>query len=381
MIRIVHLISDLDTGGAELMLAKLVQGMDRAQFANIVVSLTDRGQLGDQIESSGVAVHTLRMRRGTLDIRALPRLIRLLRGVEPTIVQSWLYHADLLSTIATRFSRPLALVWNLRCSEVDMSHYGRLSKWVVVLLSRLSRFPDGVIVNSHAGRLVHERLGYHPVSWHLIPNGFDLDLYRPDREANSRLKVELRLPEPAILVGLVARFDPMKDHRTFLAAAEMVHAAFPEVQFVLCGRGVDKTNEGLAQHIERYRLHGKVHLLGHREDIPYITAGLDIACSASIGEGFSNTIGEAMACGVPCVVTDVGDSARIVGDTGRIVPPKDPAALAKACMELIQLGAEGRYIMGERARARIEQHFDIHSVVARYEKLYISLAQRGRTQA
>ena len=359
------------------MLAKIVSGMDRTRFTNTVISLTDEGQLGQQMQAMGVAVHKLGMKRGRIDPRALTRLIKLLKMLEPTIVQSWLYHADLLSTVATRFAGSPRLVWNLRCAEVDMSQYSRLSKWVFALLSRLSGFPDGIIVNSHAGRLVHERLGYHPASWHLIPNGFDLDLYRPDRDANSRLKVELGLPERAILVGLVARFDPMKDHRTFLAAAEMIHAASPEVQFVLCGRGVDKTNEWLAQHIKQNRLHGIVHLLGYREDIPYIMAGLDIACSASIGEGFSNTIGEAMACGVPCVVTDVGDSARIVGDTGRIVPSKDPGAIANACMELIQLGEEGRHTMGERARARIEQHFDIHSVVARYEELYASLANRS----
>lgn len=381
MIRIVHVISGLDTGGAEAMLAKLVKGMDRTQFSNTVISLTDRGQLVEQIESSGIVVHTLGMRRGRPEIAALLRLIRLLKSLKPTIVQSWLYHADLLSTVATRFVFPLALVWNIRCSEVEMSHYGRLSRWVVALLSRLSRFPDGVIVNSQAGRLVHERLGYRPVAWHLIPNGFDLSRYCPDQQAQARLKRELGVSDKAILIGLVARFDPMKDHQTFLAAARIIHAMYPDVHFVLCGRGMDKANEWLACRIEDYGLSGVAHLLGQRENMVQITSGLDIACSSSIGEGFSNTLGEAMACGVPCVATDVGDSRRIIGDTGRIVPSKNPEALGKACMDLVELGAVGRCMLGSQARARMEQYFDIRSVIRQYEDLYTSLAKPQLTLA
>lgn len=381
MIRIVHVISGLDTGGAEAMLAKLVQGMDRTQFSNAVISLTDRGQLAEQIESSGVVVHALGMRRGRPEMAALLRLIRLLKSLEPTIVQSWLYHADLLSTMATRFVAPRALVWNIRCSEVEMSHYGRLLRWVVALLSRLSGFPDGVIVNSRAGQLVHERLGYRPVAWHLIPNGFDLSRYCPDQQAQARLKRELGIPDKVILVGLVARFDPMKDHQTFLAAARIIHAAYSEVHFVLCGRGMDKANEWLADKIRDYGLSGVVHLLGQREDMVLITSGFDIACSSSIGEGFSSTIGEAMACGVPCVVTDVGDSGQIIGDTGRIVPAKNPEAFGKACLELIELGAVGRRMLGDRARARVEQHFDLRSVIRQYEDLYASFVKHRPTPA
>ena len=375
MIRIVHVISDLDAGGAEVMLARLVRGMDRAQFANTVVSLTTRGQLAEQIESSGVDVHTLGMRRGRPEVFGLPLLIRLLKTLEPTIVQSWLYHADLLSTVATRFVSPRSLVWNIRCSEVEMSHYSWLSRWVVALHRRLSGFPDGVIVNSQAGRLVHERLGYRPVAWHLIPNGFDLTRYCPDEQAKAKLKDELGLSNKAILIGLVARFDPMKDHQTFLAAASIIHAAYPEAHFVLCGRGVNNKNEWLARKVEEYGLSGVTHLLGQREDMVYLTSGLDIACSSSTGEGFSNTIGEAMACGVPCVATDVGDSARIIGDTGRIVPPEDPAEFGRACMELINLAADGRRMLGDRARARMEQYFDIRSVIRQYEELYASLVE------
>lgn len=160
MVHIAHIISDLDTGGAEVMLAKLVGGMDRARFSSTVISLTDRDQLGEQIESLGVAVHTLGMRRGWLDIRTLPRLIRLLKTLNPTIVQSWLYHADLLSTLAVKFFGLPILVWNLRCSDMDLKRYRPLTRWVQWVLAQWSAAPAAVVVNSLAGQVLHQRLKF-----------------------------------------------------------------------------------------------------------------------------------------------------------------------------------------------------------------------------
>jgi glycosyltransferase involved in cell wall biosynthesis len=194
VISVVHLITDLETGGAEMMLAKLVGAMDRDRFSNTVVSLTDRGQLGERIESSGVAVYTLGMKRGRPDIAVLPRLIRLFKTLNPTIVQSWLYHADLLSTLAVRFSGSPILVWNVRCSDMDLKRYPPLTRWVQRVLAQWSATPAAVIVNSEAGKQQHERLGYRPRRWDVIPNGFDTQRFRPDSSVRLSLRKEWHLP-------------------------------------------------------------------------------------------------------------------------------------------------------------------------------------------
>ncbi len=374
MIRVVHVISDLDTGGAEVMLAKLMDGMDRRRFANTVVSLTDRGELGTAIESGGTAVHSLGMRRGRPDLSGLPKLIRILKAVRPHLVQSWLYHADFLSTLAVPFAGSPPLVWNVRCSDMDFTHYPRQTKWIVRALAVTSRWATAVVSNSEAGVRLHQRRGYRPRRWTVIPNGFDLVKFCPDSSARARLREELALPGDSLLIGLVARVDPMKDHRTFLTAASRVAAANRGMHFVLAGKGTDT----LGAMVAGYGLTGRVHLLGARRDVERLLPGLDVCClSSSFGEGFPNVLGEAMACGVPCVATDVGDIRSIVGETGVIVPPRDPAALAEAILDLVHRGPSARRALGQTARARIEKHYALPRVIEQYQALYEGLCGRA----
>jgi glycosyltransferase involved in cell wall biosynthesis len=370
MIRIVHVISDLDTGGAEMMLAKLVGRMDRDRFSSSVISLTDRGQLSEQIESSGVAVHTLGMKRGRPDILALPRLIRLFKTLNPTIVQSWLYHADLLSTLAVKFSGSPILVWNVRCSDMDLKRYSPLTRWVQRVLAHWSATPAAVIVNSEAGKQQHERLGYRPRRWDVIPNGFDTERFRPDTSIRLPLRQEWKVPPGAVVVALVARVDPMKDHATFLNAAQQVANARQNVNFLLVG----KDTQTLAPAVAAKGLTDRVCVLGYRSDIECLLPGVDVLClSSAFGEGFSNVLGEAMACGIPCVSTDVGDARSIVADTGLIVPVRDPAALAHAIIDLIDRGPAAREQLGRAARARIETEYSLPRIVDRYTAVYSDL--------
>jgi len=380
-IRILHLISSLDVGGAETQLLRILSHTNRDRFDHSVLSLTSIGVIGERIRQLGVSVGALKMVRGIPSPQAVWELWKILKASQAHILQSWMYHADLLALLG-RGMGTRKLVWNIRCSDVDMTHYRFLSKLVVNFLSYCSGIPDGVVVNSHAGKLVHERLGYHPKMWHIIPNGVDLDQIVPNLSARIWLRQECKVADDCLLIGLVARRDAMKDHRTFLRAAGIIHKKLPDVHFVLVGRGVDGTDDELKTLIVEQDLWAVTHLLGQREDALRITAGLDIACSSSaFGEGFSNAIGEAMASEVPCVVTDVGDSASIVGKTGRTVPPKNPDALAQACLELIEIGAAGRRALGERARVRIEQHYDIRTITACYERLYTSLAASPVSEA
>ncbi len=374
MIKVLHLITDLSTGGAELMLFKLLTRMDSSRFNNLVVSMTDKGTVGSRLEALGIRVFTLGMRRGIPGPLALWRLCRLLKRERPDILQSWLYHADLMGLLAGRLVGGQATVWNLRCSYWDMRQYPKLTTAVVRFLTTMSSWPEAIVVNSKAGRRLHEELGYVARQWELIPNGFDLKDFHPDPQARIRFRQELGLPPTALLIGLVARFDPTKDHRTFLKACHLLLKNYGAVRFILVGAGVVSTNYALTSPITALGIEKYVHLLGERRDIATITAALDIACSSSSGEGFSNVIGEAMACGVPCVVTDVGDSAWIVGNTGKVVPSQNPASLAQGLAGLIELGEKGRERLGLAARQRIEEHFGLESVVGRYQNLYERLS-------
>lgn len=371
MIRIVHVISDLDTGGAEAMLVKLVRGMDRSRFMNTVISLTDKGQLGAAIESAGGAVYALGMKRGRPDLLAVSRLIRLLRMLKPTIVQSWLYHADLLSLLATKLIGFSPLIWNVRCVNMALEHYSRQTKWVRWILARLSGLPAAVVVNSHAGQRWHREFGYSPRRWEVIPNGFDTGTFAPDSGARRQLREELRLPTEAVVVSLFARVDPAKDHQTFFSAARQVLDRHSMAYFVLVGRGTEQ----LVGEVRRWNLDGHVSLVGHRNDVERLMPGVDIAClSSSFGEGFPNVLGEAMACGVPCVSTDVGDVRNIIGDTGLVVPVRDPGSLAHAVIDLIDRGPAAREGLGRAARARIEQEYSLRRIINRYAELYTGLS-------
>ncbi|MBF0426784.1 MAG: glycosyltransferase [Magnetococcales bacterium] len=369
MIRVVHLITGLGTGGAERMLHKFLCGSDHSRYRHCVISMTDIGPIGTLIRDDlHLELHTLEMQQGVPNPLGIFRLTRLLRTLQPDILQTWMYHSDLLGLLVGRLAGVRRIVWSLRCSTMQSG--GRKLDWTKQILARLSTRPDAILVNSLAGQVYHESLGYRPRRWVRIPNGFDVTEYRPDPEARRRLRSELGLEPDTLLVGIVARFNPMKDHDTFLEAAARVHQRRPDVHFVLIGADVVPENPFFATRIPALGLTGCIHLTGKRHDIALINAALDVAVSSSIGEGFSNTIGEAMACGVPCVATDVGDSALLIGDAGRTVPARDPEAMADALLALLTLAPAERREVGARARARIVADYALDRVVEQYQTFY-----------
>lgn len=375
--KILHVITGLNTGGAEMMLAKLLDRLRRNDIENVVISLTDGGPLAQYITAMGITVTPLGMPRGGLSVRGLLRLVETVRRHKPDIIQAWMYHANLLTGIATPLTgRPSSgrpsLIWNIRQSDLDPRFSKRSTILVAKLGGLLSRWlPDKVICCAETARAVHETMGYAPERMVVIPNGFDLDAFHPSPEARVSLRRELGVDETTPLVGLAARFDPQKDHRGFLAAAGILKSTRPDVGYVLCGDGIDASNAELAGWIAEHDLASACHLLGRRSDMSHIMAGCDVMVSASaFGEGFPNVLGEAMASGTPCVATDVGDSRLIVGDASRIVPPRDPAALAAAVGHVLQLSEQDRSALGRADRARIAEHFAIGVIADRYATLY-----------
>ncbi len=327
-IKILHLMTGLDSGGAFVNLFRLTKAMDRTRFENVVVSRTNEGPMAELIRSQCNRVHAVQMSSNLPTLAALWRLYRLIRNESPEILQTWLYHSDLCGLLADWAARVPAIVWKIRCSDMGEAFSHGFNGFLVNLLALLSPRPDAVVANSHAGKDEHQRCGYHPRQWAVIENGFDLSVFAPHADAGSDLRRELGLPERAILFGLVARYDPINEHETFLRGAAALSAKDDDAHFVLVGDGMDDANAVLTGLLQTLNIRQRVHLLGRREDIPQITAGLDIATCCSLGEGFPTVVGETMACAVPCVVTDVGDAGRIVGNTGLVVPPSDPQALA-----------------------------------------------------
>ncbi len=352
------------------MLTKLVNGMDRGRYANFVISLTDYGQLGEKIKSAGVPVHCLGMQRKRLNLFCMGKLIRLLRTMRPTFVQSWLYHADFLNLLAAPLVGFPHVLWNIRCSDMNMNQYSPQTYFVFRTLIWLSRFPLAILVNSQAGQNVHIKMGYKARRWAVIPNGFDLDQFCPNVLLRQNLSCKLGLADDCIIIGMIARVDPMKDYESFIAAAKYVLASRANVHFLCIG----KNTESLAHLVEESHLQGNIHLLGFEKEVEKLLPGLDICClSSAFGEGFPNILGEAMSCGVPCVSTDVGDARTVLEKTGLVVPTRDPESLADALLQLIDLGAEGRAILGRAARKRIQTEYALPKIIKKYEHLYESL--------
>jgi glycosyltransferase involved in cell wall biosynthesis len=374
MIKVTHVITDLSLGGAEMMLYRLLSTMDREKFKNEVISLTDLGEVADKIRRVGVPVDALGMNRRFPNPLAITRLCRRIRHSRAQVVQAWMYHANLIGALAGRLVGDIPVVWGIHQADLDPQVNKPLTLWTAKCCAHMSRWlPRSIVFVSQAALLLHTRFGYAAKRMEVIPNGFDLEAFKPDPAARLSLRKELQIPENTLLIGMAARFHPQKDHYNFIQAAGHLHAVLPEVHFVLCGRGVTSDNPELMQRIALAGIEQPCHLLGERSDIGSFFAGIDIATSSSMSEAFALSIGEAMACGTPCVVTNVGDSARIVASTGEVVPPKDPCALASAWRELIEAGPEMRLHLGMTARSRVRQHFSLKTVVERYQAIYQEL--------
>jgi len=368
--KVVHLITGLGTGGAERMLQRLVCHPSDNSIHHVVVSMLGDGALGESIREKGVRVHGLGMSRGYPSFSAMKRLVKILKEEQPDILQTWLYHADLMGSIVAYLAKIKIVVWNIRCSDMDMQNYSLLSRMMVPLLARLSGFPKTIIVNSVAGKALHQSVGYHPANWQVIPNGFDLSIFEPKEKNKGWLHDDLGLGPSCKLVGHVARFDPMKDHLGFLRAAAEILKERTDVHFVMVGNGITTVNGELADEIKRLDIGSHIHLLGERRDVPKILGQLSVMVSSSAyGEGFSNVLGEAMAAHVPCVATDVGDAGQIIGPTGKIVAPKDPDAIAGAVLATLDKTGE----LGAAAHDRIKELYSLERVVREYEETYQSL--------
>jgi len=375
---ILFIITGLSTGGAEMMLLKLLERLPKELFKAHVISLTTLGEIAPRITTQGIPVEAMEFRFGLSLPCDFIRLTKRIRYINPDIVHTWLYHADAVGGLAARFAGVKKIAWCLHNGKMDKSFPFFSRRVGLPLCAFLSKFiPNKIVSCSQNAMRVHTEIGYPSEKMELIPNGFDLAQYKPDPTAKEKLRAELEVDAQTPLVGIIGRFHPMKNHVGFLEAVSLLSRNVSDVHFVLVGAGLDENNTILMETAKQYGIREKVHFLGLRKDIPYIMSGLDIfVSSSSSGEAFPIVLGEAMASGVPCVVTDVGDSAYIVGDTGEVAAPEDMPGLASAMERQLRLSPMERAALGARARERIKSNFEITEVALRYESFYKDLLQR-----
>jgi glycosyltransferase involved in cell wall biosynthesis len=370
-VRIVHVINSFEHGGAEAMLCNLLLRTDTRRFEPHVVSLIDDLTVAGPILDAGIPLTTLGMKPRIPDPRGVMRLANHLRKLRPHVVQTWMDHSNLIGGLAARLATRAKVVWGVHHSNHVKGVAKRSTLATVAACAKLSRHvPSRIICVSQHASALYAQHGFAPERIAVIPNGFDTTLLRPDPAARVSVRRELGLAADVPLIGLAARYDPCKDHDTFLRAAAILAIQRADVHFLLCGAGVERGNPALANFVDQLDLIARCHLLSARRDMPRIHASLDVATSSSITEAFPLVLGEAMACGVPCVATDVGDSALIVGETGTVVPSRDPAALSAAWAAMLGLGMVTRTELGLAARRRVIEHFDLAAVTRRYEAVY-----------
>ncbi len=371
-IRVTHVINGLERGGAESVLARLIPRLDRQAFENRVISLTGQGPIGTELLDAGISVDALGFPRSLASAVQSGRLVRTIRNGTPDIVQTWMYHSNLLGGLAARWAGSAPVIWNLRQSNFDPDQTKKLTLVTARVAARLSPYvPWAIVCGSYAAREVHSGLGYDTNKMLVIANGFDSEHFKPSADSRAAFRAKFGESEGSLLIGLPARYHPQKDHETFLRAAAEVAQAVPSSRFVMFGDRVDGENAELLQLVSNHGLSDRVLMTGSLADPREAYCAMDIAVSSSaFGEGTPNVIGEAMSCAVPCIATDVGDSRRLIGATGIMVPPSQPQALVQAILTLANMDDGRRRAEGQKARRRIQTAFPIDMMVRRYELLY-----------
>jgi len=370
-IRVLHVITGLGVGGAENALLRLLQSMDASRFSNEVVSLSTEGPIAVQIKALGIPVHSLHLSKTQALVIGWRRLKDLIGSDRFDVVQSWMYHADLLSLLATKFSSGLPVVWNIRHSDLSWRANRKGTLAIAQICAWLSaNGPEEIVVCAEAAKASHKAIGYDATKMSVIPNGIDSNKFSPHPELRIRKRLELGIAEHASLVGLVARYHPQKDHATFIEMASILCREHPETRFALIGEGCDESNVELATLLLRFGVASRFHLLGARSDVIELFSAMDLHVLSSRGEGFPNVLAEAMSCELPCISTRAGDAAFILGDESLCAEVGDARELARLASGILHLSLPDRHRLGARLRERVRSQFGLEAMRDAYQALY-----------
>jgi glycosyltransferase involved in cell wall biosynthesis len=372
---ILHVITGLAVGGAETALYRLILEFRGSDYSHTVIVLTPGGGMYARFVEAGIRLIVLDVKRSP--IRHFLQLYRLVRTLRPDIVQTWLYHADFLGGLAARIAGNRNVIWGVRTTDVD-GGCARATSVVRQLCASLSRWvPHTIVCVAEAARRSHSLVGYDAARMVVVGNGFDLSVLTSNSLQRKRLRRQCGFDADDIVLGTLGRFNLDKDHANFVAAAGRLAERHERLRFLMVGKNLDADNADLMRWIDATGHAERFVLLGERADVAACLAAMDIFCLSSRTEAFPNAVGEAMAMGLPCVATDVGDVAVLMADTGVLVPKADPEALAQGVTGLMALGPGDREQMGQRARERIRAMFNMTGVRERFERIYDNVIARG----
>jgi len=367
---ICHVVPTMNVGGAETCLYNLIVNSSDV-FEHSVVCVIEAGILGEKLLDDGYNIVSLNIKSIKSSWRGLSILKRELQSIRPDIVNGWMYHSNVYIIISSWLARLKAhRIWCILHAPTNISEEKTFTSLLIRSGGFFSRFVDRIIYNSYSSAELHERFGYARSKREVILNGFDTDRFKPRPYMRNMILEKLGIDKNAILIGRVGRFHPRKDYKTLIEAFEILNREHKNIHLILTGKDINHNNAELAALIQESRVQDRVHLLDFRGDVENIHSSVNLEISSSRTESFPTVIGEAMSSAVPCVVTNVGDSAAIIGDTGRVVQPRNPLALADACSEMLSLGRLGLEELGVAARNRIKKRFSISANINAFEKIY-----------
>jgi glycosyltransferase involved in cell wall biosynthesis len=365
---VLHVISGLVVGGAEMALYRLILQSRGSAYTHTVIALTPEGGMYERFCAAGIELIVLDFRRAPISQFLL--LYRLMRKIRPDIVQTWLYHADMLGGLAARMAGNRNVIWGIRATDVD-GGCARATVLVRRLCASMSRWvPHTIVCVAEAARRAHTLAGYDAARMVVVANGFDLSRLTATQGQRSLLRTQCGFDADDMVVGTLGRFNADKDHANFVVAAGQLAKRHDRLHFLMVGTNLDSDNQDLMRWIAETGYPDRFVLLGERADVPVCLAAMDIFCLSSRTEAFPNAVGEAMAMGLPCVSTDVGDVAMLMADTGVLVSKGDPNALAQGVAGLLALGPDARTQLGQRAKARIHAEFTMERTGKRFEGIY-----------
>ena len=371
-----HVITGLRQGGAEAVLYRLI-ATSITETEHIVVALGDSSYYGSRLLALGAEVHTLEMPAGRVTFSGLLALHRIIRASSPDVVQTWMYHADLLGGLVARWVGVRAICWGIHNSNLTAWKSSFSSRVVARICAHISsRVPMRIVCCSEQAARLHQSIGYQASKFAIIPNGYDVTQFAPSKDKRVKLRDEWNICPDELLLGMVARWDPQKDHANLLSAMALVKRTRPRLRCVLVGPNMDQQNTELMALIATNELQDSVILTGPHDNIPAVMNALDLhVLSSSYGEAFPNVVAEAMACETPCVVTEVGDAPLIVGETGRVVAPNDPGLLAQAIEQMLEVieSPQSREVK-QACRKRIVENFDINRIARLYYDIWSECA-------
>ena len=374
MIKITYVTTGLGVGGAEVMLYNLLAKIDRSKFEPSVVTLMSGGVYREKIESLGIQVLTADMKQAKPTPGSLYRTFKLLKETQPQLLQGWMYHGNIAAQLFSFLTfKSCPVIWTIHHSLNNIKTEKKTTQALIRIGARLSIFASRITYVSSVSQSQHYKLKYSKKNTEVLSNGFDLNIFNKNNSAREIFRQNIEVPKDAYLIGSMARYHPMKDHKNLIKAASIFLKNRDNVYFVLLGTNIDTNNKELIEYIESHNIGDNIKLLGERQDVKDIMPALDIlTSSSSFGEAFPMVLGEAMACEIPCVATDIGDTKLIIGDFGKVVEPKNPLSLADKWAEIYSLNSVQKNKLGKDARKHIADNFSLEKIVHRYENIYIS---------